>query len=229
MKNRFKNGALFSFFCFFVFLSLIYLSPLNTLEAFDTFKEVSKKRLLLVQNAKNQNVKNPQKFQNKQIEQSKQVQRSRQNKNKNRMSCSKDELKNKDCFLKAFSYKIFLTKKKLRLSNGIWRSLVAMPEYGSEVEWHRIRFVRENRRLFLEFLLWGLQGYGKVQNLHWDIYEIQGVKTHLVLSEIVQKRRKDVTQWRTRNFIHDEKESFGLKPQEGGKIQWFVESRSGEF
>ena len=149
-----------------------------------------------------------------------------------KLFCSKDELKTKNCFLSLFvspyQYKIFLSYEKIRLNNGVWRSLSEIPKHGKEVEWEQVKVIKKNGRLLLQLFLWGLQGYGEVQSLYWDIYEIKGVQMSRVLSEVIQKRRKNITKWRTRSFLYDKKEQFGLKT-EGSSIKWFVKHRTGQF
>lgn len=144
-------------------------------------------------------------------------------------SCLPEGLRNKDCYLSAFNYNIYFGAEKIRLSDGRWRSLVDMPKHGKGVEWHAIRLFEKNQRFFLEFFLWALQEYGKVQSLFWDIYEIKGIQMKKVLSEIVQKRRKNITDWKNIRYIYDKKVNHGLKALKDGKIQWFVKNKKGVF
>lgn len=151
---------------------------------------------------------------------------------KKKLSCFKDELKTKNCFLslafQKFSYTIFITGEKIRFNNGIWRSLSNMPKHGQEVDWNSIQIIKIGQRLLIEFLLWGIKNHGQVQSLYWDVYEIQGVKISLVLSEIIQKRRKNITEWKEEKYLHDKREKFGLQKEED-KIRWFVKDRTGYF
>lgn len=225
-KNR---GALkaFSFAAHFLcFLCLFSLSFLSIVERSLGVEEQQKSRI-----QKKENNQKPLRIKEKKIS----VQSiSNQNSKKGALesksfSCSQESLKNKDCYLNAFHYSIYFSAQKIRLNNGRWRSLLDMPTHGKEVDWHAIRIFQKNRRLFLEFFLWAIKEYGKVQSLFWDVYEIKGVQMSRMLSKIIQKRRKNITEWKTTHYIYDQKVNYGLHALEDGKIQWFVKNKNGIF
>ena len=158
-------------------------------------------------------------------------------------NCSRKELSLKNCRLNYKNYRLQITKEKILINDGVWRSIESLPLKSDATRWQRISLFPLGKRMLLETLIWDKpQGEGDIQSLNWIVLELHAEKLTQRLKRVIQKRRpvsvesgrkgpqERSAKSRGKTYIYDQMMKHGLKWKPGQKkIQWWVEFKKGEF
>ncbi len=69
-------------------------------------------------------------------------------------TCKSYELKTKNCYIKFKPYSLQLTKKKITVHDGVWRSIFDFPFISDKSQWHKAIFQKKEGRYFLNLYVW---------------------------------------------------------------------------
>lgn len=146
---------------------------------------------------------------------------------KDKTTCAKRALENKDCHLSAGKLTVHLFKDKIIVSDDIHRGLSDLPYTGQNVTWHAARLRQLAKRPILELELWSPpSGEIGVESLGWYVYEIKSGEPSLRIDHVVQKRRLISTE--PKKYKYDQSKDHGLSVK-ANKIYWKSGRDQGEL
>lgn len=144
------------------------------------------------------------------------------------VSCTKDQLIQKNCLLRAGKAQYQFLRENLSIDDGVWKGVVKVPLEVSDADWDSLRLIDRGGRRFYELKIWTPPQEGvELQSLHWLIVELKGTEVLTQINQIIQKRRS-IPADGEKKYLKDKMERHQLKVN-GKKIHWTVGHLKGEF
>ncbi len=150
------------------------------------------------------------------------------NKPKEKLKCSKEELKRKDCLLSFGDYELSLNSEKILVKDKVWRKVVDQPIQSELAEWSEISVDKLSNSYVLQSLIWtepktelGLQ------DLMWNVGVIEGVELFFYVKEMISKRHLAKDRNDKEKFVTDRKEKISIKASGPKELSWSVGPKKG--